>query len=309
VVATRFVYEDMEFLVLKHQIIDTHVHFWDMANPVSGMRWVWLEKEFVHPILGDIDAMKSLTYGINNVVAESRGADVRAFVHVQAALGSDDPVLETRWLTQMREKSAVPFTIVAHADLSSDDAVRQLDGHGASPFFVGVRDFATEGILASGEIHPVFESSLETLAVRGLVLDLDCEWMNMGAALELARRHPDLQIVLEHIGFPRSRDDEYFDSWKAAMTELGQAENVTCKISGLAMTDPLFTPESLRPWFDSSLEAFGPDRCVLGSNWPLDRLFSSYDVIMNLYRSCLDELSDSEQKMVLAENAARLFRL
>ena len=295
--------------MLQHKIIDTHVHFWDMANPEVGMRWVWLEKDFVDPVLGDIDAMKSLKYGPKNVLAESRFADVQAFVHVQAALGAADPVLETRWLTRIRSDSAVPFSIVAHADLSDTDATRQLDEHGESPYFVGVRDFATEGILASREIRPVFESSLRTLTTRGLVLDLDCEWMNMDSALQLAQRHPELQIILEHIGSPRRNDREYFESWKAAISGLAAADNVTCKISGLGMIDPLFTAQSLAPWFEATLEAFGPDRCLLGSNWPLDRLYSSYDIIMNLYRTYLGSLSDSEQKMVLSENAAEIFKL
>lgn len=293
----------------RHPIIDTHVHFWNMATPVDGMKWVWLEKEFVHPILGDIDGMKSLKYNIDHVYAESRFADVSAFVHVQAALGSVDPVLETQWLTTMRETAPVPFTIVAHADLGGDDAMRQLDAHGESPYFVGVRDFASEPMLASGEINPQYEKSLDVLADRGLAFDLDCEWMNMPAALELARRHPDLQIALEHIGFPRSRDDAYFASWQSAISGLAGAENVTCKISGLGMTDPFFTEESLRRWVDSCVEAFGPDRCVLGSNWPVDRLYSSYDVIMDLYRKYISHLSDSEQAKILSENAARIFKL
>ncbi|MCA0217462.1 MAG: amidohydrolase family protein [Actinobacteria bacterium] len=293
----------------RHPIIDTHVHFWNMATPDDGMKWVWLEKDFVHPILGDIDGMKSVKYDINHVFAESRFADVSGFVHVQAAIGSDDPVTETRWLTRMRETAPVPFTIVAHADLGSDDAMRQLDGHAESPYFVGIRDFASEPMLASGQINPVYEESLKVLTQRGIVFDLDCEWFNMGAALELARRHPELQIVLEHIGFPRSRDDEYYASWNSAIRELAGAENVTCKISGLAMTDPLFTKESLRRWVDSCVEAFGADRCVLGSNWPVDRLYSSYDVIMDLYREYISGLSDAEQGRILSENAARLYKL
>lgn len=293
----------------RHPIIDTHVHFWNMATPDDGMQWVWLEKDFLHPIIGDIDGMKSVKFDINHVYAESRFADVSGFVHVQAALGSADPVAETRWLTRMRETAPVPFTIVAHVDLGSDDAIRQLDGHGESPYFVGVRDFASEPMLASGEINPVYEESLKVLAQRGLAFDLDCEWMNMGAALELARRHPDLRIVLEHIGFPRKRDDEYFASWKSAITALARAENVTCKISGLGMTDPFFTEESLRRWVDSCVEAFGAERCVLGSNWPVDRLCSSYDVIMDLYREYISGLSDTEQVMILSGNAARIFKL
>ncbi len=293
----------------RQPIVDTHVHFWDMATPDLNLKWVWLEKDFLHPILGDIDAMKSVKYQIDSIYAESRFADVSGFVHVQAALGSEDPVEETRWLTRMRESAPAPFTIVAHADLGGDQALAQLDGHGESPYFVGVRDFAAEPMLASGEINPAYEASLAELSRRGLVFDLDCEWMNMGAALELAQRHPELQIVLEHIGFPRERDDEYFGSWRAAISALAGAENVTCKISGVGMTDPNFTPESLRRWVDSCVEAFGPDRCVLGSNWPVDRLYSSYDVIMNLYRDYISGLSESEQGKILNGNAARIFRV
>ena len=293
----------------RQPIIDTHVHFWDMATPGLGMKWVWLEKEFVHPILGDIDAMKSVKYTIDSVFAESRFADVSGFVHVQAALGSEDPVSETRWLTDMRKNAPVPFTIVAHADLGTEHAMAQLDGHGESPYFVGVRDFAAEPMLASGEINPVYEESLRVMTERGLVFDLDCEWMNMPAGTALARRHPELNIVLEHIGFPRARDDEYFANWKRSLTELASAPNVTVKISGLAMTDPRFTKDSLRRWVDGCVDAFGPDRCVLGSNWPVDRLYSSYDVIMDLYREYIAGLSESEQAKILHENAARLYQL
>jgi predicted TIM-barrel fold metal-dependent hydrolase len=290
-------------------IIDTHVHFWNMRNPDPGMAWVWIAPDADHPVLGNIDAIKMLAYDINGVWAEARFADVKAFVHVQAAIGSTDPVLETKWLTRMREQSDIPFTIIAEADLGSDQAISHLDRHGESPYFVGIRDFTAEPVIASGEIRPVYERSLDVMAERGLVYDLDCEWPNMAAARDLALRHPDLQIVLEHIGFPRTRDDEYFENWAAGMRTLAEADNITCKISGVAMTDPMFTADSLRRWIDTPLDVFGPDRCVLGSNWPVDRLFSSYDVIMDIYRERLSSFSESDQAKVLSENAARIYRL
>lgn len=291
-------------------IIDTHVHFWDQRNPDPGMDWVWLAKDADHPIIGNIDAIKMLAYDINGVWAEARFADVTGFVHVQAAIGSDDPVKETIWLTRMREASPVPFTIIADEALAGENAVAQLDRHGESPYFVGIRDFNSEPMLASGEVIPRFEASLDVLAERGLVFDLDCEWQNMAAARALAERHPDLQVVLEHIGFPRSRDDEYFENWAGAIRNLAGAPNVTCKISGLGMTDPRFTAESLRRWIDTPLEAFGPDRCVLGSNWPVDRLYSSYDVIMDIYRDRVAALfGAADQRKVLSENAARIYKL
>ena len=291
-------------------IIDTHVHFWNMRNPDPGMAWVWIAPDADHPVLGNIDAIKMLAYDINAVWAEARFADVKAFVHVQAAIGSTDPVLETKWLTRMREQTDIPFAIIADATLGSDDAIALLDGHGQSPYFVGVRDFTAEPYIASGELSDVYENSLREMSKRGLVYDLDCEWPNMAAARDLANRHPELKIVLEHIGFPRSRDDEYFDGWVDGMRALAEAPNVTCKISGLAMTDPLFTAESLRRWIDTPIQVFGPDRCVLGSNWPVDRLYSSYDVIMDIYRDRVEELlSESEQAKVFSENAARIYGL
>ena len=72
-------------------IIDTHVHFWNMRNPDPGMAWVWIAPDADHPVLGNIDAIKMLSYDINGVWAEARFADVKAFVHVQAAIGSTPP--------------------------------------------------------------------------------------------------------------------------------------------------------------------------------------------------------------------------
>lgn len=290
-------------------IIDTHVHFWDLRNPRENLDWVWLPAGLDHPILGNIDNIKSLRYDIEGVWAEARFADVESFVHVQAAIGSKDPVEETRWLEEMRADAPVAFSIVGHVDLTTEDAIRQLDGHQeASPVFAGVRDFAVEPALAAGDLD-VLDAGLRELVKRDLVLDMDCEWHNMSTGLAVAERHPDLKIVLEHIGFPRSRDDAYFDSWSREIKKLAQAPNVTCKVSGLAMTDPRFTRESLRPWVMTCVEAFGPDRIVLGSNWPIDRLYSSYDVIMDLYREYVGGYTVDEQAKMLAGNARSLYRL
>ncbi len=292
---------------MVHPIIDTHVHFFDLQHP--SLRYVWLEPGFVHPDLGNIDAMKSLRYDIDALWAEARFANIESFVHVQAAIGTVDPVDETRWLTEMRANAPAPFTIIAHTDLGTDDSMRQLDGHGESPYFVGVRDFASEPYLASGETDAQFEASLVEMTKRGLVFDLDCAWPNMSAARALAERHPDLQIVLEHIGFPRHRDAEYFASWRDGIRDLSKASNVTCKISGIGMTDQRGGYSDFEPWIEVCLESFGAERSVVGSNWPLDRLVSSYDAIMEIYRQAAAKLSEEEQSAFLFENARRIYRL
>lgn len=288
-------------------IVDTHVHLWNLAHPT--LRWNWVDTDDDHPIIGDIDAVKMRAFEMRHLNAETRFAGVEAFVHVQAAIGSPDPVEETRWLTDMAQEWPQLRGIVGHVDLGEPHAGRVLDGHAESPLFRGVRDFAVEPYLAAGELDATVEASLASLARRGLVLDLDCEYPNMPAARALAERHPDLVVVLEHIGFPRRRDDDYAATWQRGITTLAAAPNVVCKISGVAMTDQLFTPASLSPWVQHCLEAFGPSRCMVGSNWPLDRLCSSYDVITDVYRAAVADLTIDEQRQVLSGTAARVYAL
>jgi predicted TIM-barrel fold metal-dependent hydrolase len=287
-------------------IIDTHAHFYDFSHP--ELKWVWLEHDFIHPILGNINAIKAWEYLVENFHAESRFSGVEGVVHVQAAIGSPNPVTETVWLTEMNKKSPIPIRIVADSDLGSPNAIAQLKEHAKSKLFVGIRDFKAEPMLAAKEINPNYEASLKWMAKNQIVFDLDCEWQNMSEAHRLAQRHPDLPIVLQHIGFPRKRTDAYFENWKKAIKDLAKAENVTMKISGVAMTDPNFTKKSLKPWVDACLKSFGPDRCVIGSNWPVDRLYSSYDLIMGYYRDYIGKLPTSDQRKVLYKNAARLYK-
>ncbi|CAB4542950.1 MAG: amidohydrolase family protein [Actinobacteria bacterium] len=287
-------------------IIDTHMHLWDTKHP--ELKWVWLDKDAMHPILGNIDAIKSVGYVLNDLWAEARFSGISGFVHVQAAIGSPDPVTETVWLTEMAKTAPVPMRIIGDSPLGADGAIAQLQRHQESPLFVGIRDFNAEVMFAKKEISPAYEKSLEYMAKEGLVFDLDCEWQNMDEAIKLAHRHPNLPIVLEHIGFPRKRDDEYFNNWKSAIGRLAQCDNVTMKISGVGMTDPQFTRESLRKWAESSLDAFGADRTVLGSNWPVDRLFVSYATMIDFTRDYISKLSPSEQEKVCNKNAARLYK-
>lgn len=288
--------------------VDTHVHLFDLSDPT--LRWDWVDTPEDHYVLGNIDQIKMRAFTMRALEAEARFSGVEAFVHVQAAIGSPDPVEETRWLEEMAQAHPTLAAIVGHVDLAEPDAGDVIDAHlAASPRLRGVRDFAVEPWLASGEEVPAMERGLAELTRRGLLLDLDCEYPNMAAALAMARRHPELSIVLEHLGFPRRRDRDYFDGWSAAIADLAEAPNVTCKLSGIAMTDPHFTLDSLRPWAETVVAAFGPDRCMLGSNWPLDRLFSSYVSVIDVYRELIGSLTASEQDAVLRGTARRVYDL
>jgi predicted TIM-barrel fold metal-dependent hydrolase len=284
--------------------VDTHVHFYDLNHP--DLRYEWLMPDAVHPVMGDIDELKVPLFGAEQFLSEVQGVNVARVVHVQAALGSEDPVDETIWLQHAAGRTGIPNAIVAHVDLRADDVEAQLERHrAASPLLRGIRDFGDGDYL----IDPAFARGYAVLGAHGLICDLDCVWEDMAKARDLADRHPETTVILDHAGFPRKRTPEYFASWKRGIATLAQAESAWCKISGLGMCDNDWTVASIRPWFEFCLEAFGVKRCVLGTNWPVDRMFSSYQTLVDAYWEIVSELSHDEQVALFCANADRVFDL
>lgn len=284
--------------------IDTHVHFYDLRK--KDFVYSWLQPEFVHPIIGDINAIKTLVYDATAFRAETRFANVAKIVHVQAALGAADPVGETAWLEEMAQATGWPNGIVAHSDLKAEGVEAELERHlAASPRLRGIRDFGEGDYLSDA----AWQRGYGLLARHNLLCDLDCVWQDMGKARDVARLHPEVPLVLEHAGFPRSRDDQYFRNWRAGLQTLAEAESASCKISGLGMCDPQWTADSFRPWVLACIEAFGVERCFFATNWPVDRLYSSYDAVVAAYDEITAEFSPDEREALFFRNAERIYRI
>ncbi len=285
-------------------IVDTHVHFYDLRR--EDLVYSWLQPDYIHPQLGDINAVKTLVYAADAYLAESRFANVSKVVHVQAALGAPDPVAETIWLEEMAARTGCPDAIIAHAPLAEPGVEEILSRHvAASSRVVGIRDFGEGDYLTSAD----WLRGYALLEKYNLLCDLDCVWENMGKARDVANRFPATPMVLEHAGYPRSRSDDYFRDWRGGLRAMAEAENTWCKISGLGMYDHQWTVESWRPWAMSCIEIFGVDRCFFGTNWPLDRLFSSFDPVIDAYEVLTSELTPDEQEALFSKNATMLYRL
>ncbi len=284
--------------------VDTHVHFWDLQHP--DLHYSWLLPDAIHPVMGNIDEIKFPLYGAEEFMAETAGANVSKVVHVQAALGIDDPVNETIWLQQAAERTGIPHAIVAYVDLKDPDVDSEISRHqAASPLLRGVRDFAEGDYL----VDPDFHRGYAVLGRHGLVCDLDCIADDMAKARDLANQHPETTVILDHAGFPRSRTQEYLEFWQKGMSTLAEAQSAWCKISGLGMCDNDWTVDSIRPWFEYCLEAFGVERCVLGTNWPVDKMFSPYEAVLDAYAEIISGLSHDEQVALFSGNAERVFNL
>ena len=287
----------------RSEFIDAHVHFFDFGHPT--LIWSWLAPELDHPLIGNIDAIKSRRYIVEDFAAESRFCNVTAAVHVQAAIGSDDPVDETEWIQAQHDRGVLPLAIVGDARMQSPDVEATLEHHAAFGQIRGIRDFGEGDYL----VDPAFHHGYGLLEKYDLSYDLDCLWENMGKARDLAEKYPDVLLVLGHAGFPQERDDEYFANWKQGMHTLAGADNVVCKVSGLGMRDQRWNVDSIRPWVLESIEAFGVDRSMMATNWPLDRLFSSYTDVVDAYHEILSDFSADEQAALFSANAKKYYRL
>lgn len=283
--------------------VDTHFHLHDMKHP--KLRYGWLEPDAVHGFLPDTDPLKSQHYFIKDYIAEIRFAKVPKAVHVQAAVNTPDPVDETEWLQAFADRTGYPQGIVAECHLARPDAAEVLDRHLKYPNVRGIRNFGEGRYL----VDDAWRRGFAQLAPRDLVSCIDTRIELADDILDLAGTFPETRICIDHCAIPMRRDPESFRQWRAAMDVMARAPNVWMKISGLGMCDPLWTVGSIRPYVLGSIEAFGPDRVVFGTNWPVDRMFSSYPDVIDAYAEIISGFPRHEQVAMFSGNAEKLFRI
>jgi predicted TIM-barrel fold metal-dependent hydrolase len=284
-------------------LTDTHVHFWDRS--VDGLRWAWLEPGFTHPRLGRLPEIASDHYAVTEFRRDTAGCDVAKVVHIQAAQ-APDPILETAWLQEMSRTEGWPDAVVGYCNLASPDAAEVVARHLEFPIFRGVRDLPAGERLGAPEVIRGFAA----VASLSVPIEVMTSWPNYDHVLALAGAHPDITVVLGHAGLPVARDPEYFSHWSAGLRRLAELPNIVCKISALASgSDPSWTVDSIRPWVLGCLEAFGADRCMFGSNWPIDSLFGDYPRLVGAYREITAGLTLAERRNLFSATAAAVYGL
>jgi predicted TIM-barrel fold metal-dependent hydrolase len=283
--------------------VDAHFHFWDFNHP--SLHWDWLAPGKTHPILGDIEGLKVRRFGVGEYLAETRFHNVVKAVHVQAAFGIDDPVAETAWVQSLADATGWPHGILGHCDLELYDARDVLERHLCYSLFRGLRDIGSPERFEDQEWRHGYSrlGELELVYCHSVGPD------SVGLARDLMASFPDVTFCVDQAGGPRYATSAYYEYWRKGMALLASQPNAVCKISGLGACLPTWTLESLRPWVLGCIETFGTERCFFGSNWPVDRLFSSYGDLIETYASIVSAFPPEERRSLLAGNAERVFRL
>jgi predicted TIM-barrel fold metal-dependent hydrolase len=290
-------------------ICDPHIHLWDLA---TGL-YPGLERPSTS-FIGD-NAAIARSYLMAEYLAEaSETIKIEAAVHVEAF--PTDPLAEVRHLQAMADAAPLPLGIVGHADLTDPGLAALLDRMAAYSGLRGIRQvlnfhanplysYVARDLLA----EPAFRRGFAELGPRGLSFDLQLYPHQTGQAAALAAAHPCTQIILNHAGMWVDRDAGGWRRWKTGLRLLACCPNVAVKISGLGMFDTRFTIESLRPLVLETIDAFGPDRCMFASNFPVDKLFSTYAELWNTLSGIIADFPASERDAMLCGNARTVYRI
>jgi len=296
-------------------IIDPHIHLWDLGVD----RHPWLR-----PTGGAIQALGDLTpirrnYLVDDYRRDAVNQNVVASVHVEAAWDrADDPLAEVEWLETLDKSSGVAARYIGFADLAAPDAGAALDRLSEVKRCVGVRQmlswhpvaparsFAPRPGIAK-EAH--FRRGVRLLARHDQLLELMLYPYQAEEVARLALDFPNQTVIVDHCASPIDRDHEGMLRWKEGLKRLGLAPNILIKISALTAYDPSPTPESLREVALHCIECFGVDRSMFGSDFPVGRLWTSYDAIYDGFKAIVRDLSEGEQSALFHDNAQRVYRM
>lgn len=293
------------------RIIDAHHHLWDLR----AVHYPWLMARGVTRFFGDPTPIQR-NYLVDDLRRDAAGFELEGSVHVQVGVAAGEELDETRWLQQAGDAEGLPSAIVAYCELERDDVADQLDAQLEHSRVRGVRQIIgrsdeEDAKTGSGALldNPFWAEGLKLLAERGLSFDLQLTPKQLARSSEVLGEVPGLQVALCHCGSPWDQSASGIASWRAGLAALAALPNVHCKISGLGMFDHDWTPDSIRPLVESCLEVFGLHRCMLGSNFPVDKLHASYSAVWQAFREITGGLSEQERDALFAGNAKRFYRI
>jgi predicted TIM-barrel fold metal-dependent hydrolase len=294
-------------------IVDPHQHFWDLSRNY----YPWLcDPKPVHFRYGDYSSLKR-NYLPPDYLRDAAGFNIVKTVHEDALWDPSDPAGEPRWLEQVAAEYGFPHACVGTAHLARDDIERVLAGHAKCKLTRGVRNFPTAAARPSdakrGEAgsmdDPKWRRGYALLEKYGLSFDVQTPWWHLDALAELARDFPNTQIVIVHTALPHDRSDEALAGWRAALEVAAAQPNVAIKISGLGRPGLPWTLTANGPIIRDTISIFGPERCMFASNFPVDGLTGSFQVIYGGFRAAVSNRPVEERRMLFHDNAVRIYRL
>ena len=274
--------------------IDSHQHFWKIADG----RCRWLTPDLA-PIYRD--------FGPDDLRPLLRRCEVSATVLVQAA----DCDAETEWMLQIAESADFVAGVVGWAELARADAPDRLRRLAAHPKLAGIRPMIQDIPDPDWMLRPELTPACRAVADAGIVFDALVLPKHLDNLAVFLARHPEMKTVVDHAAKPALRAGaDGVRAWAPKIRRIAEFPQVRCKFSGLLTeANPGATAADLRECADILLDAFGPDRLLWGSDWPVLNLAADYGRWLAMADELLSHLAPEERRKIMGENAAGFYNL
>jgi predicted TIM-barrel fold metal-dependent hydrolase len=284
-----------------------HHHIWRQAA------LPWLAGPMLPRIFGAYEPIRR-DYSVADFLADLAGSGVTQSVYVQANWA--DPVEEADYVTRAHDAAGFPNALVAYADLTAPDVRPALDRLARFPLLRGIRQqihwhdnplyrFAQKPDVAD---DATFRKNFAALEDYGLSFELQVFAPQMEGAARLAHDFPKVTFVLQHCGMPEDLSEEGMAAWRAGMQRLAREQNIVNKLSGLGTFIHRNDPDHIARIVKESVAIFGPSRCLYGSNFPIEKIWTDYPPLIAAFRAALAGYPVPDQEAMLAGTATRVYR-
>jgi predicted TIM-barrel fold metal-dependent hydrolase len=291
-------------------IVDAHHHIWRQVD------LPWLQGPIVPRIFGPYEAIRR-DYLITEYLADIASSGVVRSIYVQANWPKDNAIEEANWVQSVSDQHGWPHGIVAYADLLSESAGETLIALAKIPKVRGIRmqlhwhenplyRFAAAPDLMT---TAVFRKNFKYLEDLGLTFDLQVFEPQMKNAARLAADFPEVKFILQHAGMLADPSREGILRWREGMQILADQPNIYCKLSGLGTFIQRNDFTHIADVIETTVAIFGASRCMFGSNFPIEKIWTKYTSLVSAYRAALGTYSLNDQKLMLHDNAIKVYKL
>ncbi len=276
-------------------IIDSHQHFWKLDLPFD---YGWLQEPQHAPICRD--------YLPSDLAPLISAAGVSRSIFVQTQHNLE----ENRWALKLADQNSFLLGVVGWVDLASEQCEEQLSEFLLNPKFIGVRHITQGEPDENFIVRPEVVRGLKVLQKHQVPFDLLFYVQHLKHASTLAQMLPELPMVIDHLSKPQIRSRE-LSAWRKDLEEAARYPNIFCKLSGMVTEADWnnWTPGDLKPYVETALEAFGAERCMFGSDWPVCELAGTYQQVFDALNECLGAISASERESIFCNTAKQFYKL
>ena len=291
-------------------MIDSHHHIWLQKD------LPWLLGPEQPRIFGEYASIKC-DYLVDEYLNDIKGTGIKKSVYVQANWAPNWFEDEVAWVQSVSDEYGWPHGIVGYADFTVEDVRPQLDRLKKYPLMRGIRQqfhwhenplfrFADTPNLPANE---AVQRNVAHLADYGWSFDLQVFAGQMGYAIKLQQACPEVTFILQHAGMLEDTSEQGWKTWRSAMKRLAKNPNAVTKLSAFGTFIHKNDPDFIAAMIKETVKIFGAERCMFGSNFPVEKIWTSYDALIMAFKSGASYLPKNQQTAIFNDTAARVYRL